>query len=95
MSTNSTTPNPEMSKGHWVIDGTGWSFQAILFDTTKTKLKNIIFDPSNICLFEYTNQWNSLVLTGQLVYKDTERNLGKLFRMPHLLLRGEWAENLA
>jgi hypothetical protein len=29
------------------------------------------------------------------VYKDTERDLGKLFRIPHLLLRVEWAENLA
>ena len=46
-------------------------------------------------MFEYTNQWNSLVLTGQLVYKDMERDLGKLFRIPHLILKVEWAENVA
>ena len=95
MGTNSTTPNPELSQGHWVIDGTGWSFQAVVFDTTNLKHKNIALDPANLVLFEYTNQWNALVLTGQLVYKDTERNLGKLFRIPHLLVRIEWAENVA
>ena len=95
MGTNSTTPNPELTQGHWVIDGTGWSFNAIVYDTTKLQHKNIILDPSNIALFEYTNQWNALVLTGQLIYKDSERNLGKLFRIPHLLVRIEWAENLA
>lgn len=95
MATFSTTPNPELIQGHWVIDGTGWSFQAILFDTTKIQHKNIIFNTSNVKLFEYTNQWNSLVLTGQLIYKDSERNLGKLFRIPHLLIRVEWAENMA
>ena len=95
MASNSTTPSPEMSTGHWVIDGTGWSFQAVVYDTTNLQHKNIILDPANISLFEYTNQWNSLVLTGQIVYKDTERNLGKLFRIPHLLVRVEWAENLA
>lgn len=46
-------------------------------------------------MFEYTNQWNALVLTGQLIYKDSERGVGKLFRIPHLLLKIEWAENLA
>lgn len=81
--------------GHWIIDGTGWSFSAIVYDTTNLNQKNIILDPANIKLFEYTNQWNSLVLTGQIVYRDTERNLGKLFRIPHLLVRVEWAENLA
>ena len=29
------------------------------------------------------------------MYKDTERNLGKLFRIPHLIVKVEWAENLA
>ena len=58
-------------------------------------MKNIILNPANIALFEYTNQWNALILTGQLVYKDTERNLGKMFRIPHLLVKVEWAENLA
>lgn len=95
MSTNSTTPRLEQSKTHWVIDGTGWSFQAVVFDTTAIKHKNIILDNANIKLFEYTNQWNSLVLTAQMVYKDSERNLGKLFRIPHLLMRVEWAENVA
>lgn len=66
-----------------------------MFDTTNIKHKNIILDPANIVLFEYTNQWNQLVLTGQLVYKDTERNLGKLFRIPHLVVQVQWAENLA
>lgn len=89
------TPNPELALGHWVIDGTGWSFQAILYDTTNIKHKNFILDTSHIQLFEYTNQWNSLVLTGQLVYKDMERSLGKLFRIPHLILTVEWAENEA
>lgn len=28
-----------------------------------------------------------------MTYKDAERNMGKLFRIPHLLLRVEWAEN--
>ena len=91
----STTKNPSLSYGHWIIDGTGWSFQAILYDTTAIQHKNIILDTANIELFEYTNQWNSLVLAGQLIYKDSERNLGKLFRIPHLLLRVEWAENQA
>lgn len=50
--------------GHWIIDGTGWSFSAIVYDTTNLNQKNIILDPANIKLFEYTNQWNSLVLTG-------------------------------
>ena len=95
MATNSTSVNPELTKGHWIIDGTGWSFQSILYDTTNIQHKNIILNPANIVMFEYTNQWNALVLTGQLVYKDTERDLGKLFRIPHLLLRVEWAENLA
>lgn len=90
-----TTPNPELSQGHWVIDGTGWSFQATVYDTTNIKHKNIILNPANVALFEYTNQWNALILTGQLVYKDSERNLGKLFRIPHLLVKVEWAENLA
>lgn len=53
-----------MVTGHWVIDGTGWSFMATIFDTTNIQHKNIILDPSYICLFEYSNQWNSLVLTG-------------------------------
>ena len=95
MATNSTSVNPELTKGHWIIDGTGWSFQSILYDTTNIQHKNIILNPANIVMFEYTNQWNALVLTGQLVYKDTERDLGKLFRIPHLLMRVEWAENLA
>lgn len=95
MGTNSTSTNPEMSKGHWVIDGHGWSFQVNVYDTTAIQHKNIMLDNANIQLFEYTNQWNSLVLTGQIVYKDSERNLGKLFRIPHLLVRVEWAENLA
>ena len=95
MATNSTTPNPALSQGHWIIDGTGWSFQAVVYDTTNLKHKNIILDTANISLFEYTNQWNALVLTGQLIYKDTERSLGKLFRIPHLLVRIEWAENVA
>lgn len=90
-----TTPNPEMSQGHWIIDGTGWSFQATIFDTTNIQHKNIILNPANVVLFEYTNQWNALILTGQLIYKDSERNLGKLFRIPHLLVKVEWAENLA
>ena len=90
-----TTPNPEMVQGHWVIDGTGWSFQAIVYDTTNIQHKNIILNPSNLVLFEYTNQWNALILTGQIIYKDTERNLGKLFRIPHLIVKVEWAENLA
>ena len=64
MSTNSTSTNPEMSKGHWVIDGHGWSFQAIVYDTTSIQHKNVMLDNANIQLFEYTNQWNSLVLTG-------------------------------
>lgn len=68
---------------------------ATVYDTTNIKHKNTILDPSNIVLFEYTNQWNALILTGQLVYKDTERDLGKLFRIPHLLIRVEWAENEA
>lgn len=89
------TQAPELVKGHWVIDGTGWSFQATIYDTTNLKMKNIILNPANLVLFEYTNQWNALVLTGQIVYKDTERNLGKLFRIPHLLVRVEWAENIA
>ena len=89
------SPAPELSQGHWVIDGTGWSFKAVVYDTTNIQHKNIILDPANLCLFEYTNQWNALVLTGQIVYKDTERNLGKLFRIPHLLVKVEWAENLA
>lgn len=36
----------------------------IVYDTTNIRHKNIILDPANIVLFEYTNQWNSLVLTG-------------------------------
>ena len=67
----------------------------MLFDTTNIDHKNIVFNPANISLFEYTNQWNSLVLTGQIVYKDTERNLGKLFRIPHLIVQVDWAENEA
>lgn len=94
MASFTTTPNPEMVTGHWIIDGTGWSFQAVVYDTTSQKHKNIILDPSHLKLFEYTNQWNSLVLTGQIIYKDMERNLGKLFRIPHLLVKVEWAENL-
>ena len=95
MATNSTSVNPELTKGHWIIDGTGWSFMSVLYDTTNIKHKNITLNPANIVMFEYTNQWNSLVLTGQLVYKDIERDLGKLFRIPHLILRVEWAENIA
>ena len=95
MASVSVTPNPELSKGHWIIDGTGWSFSAILYDTTNLQHKNVILDTAHISLFEYTNQWNSLVLTGQLVYKDMERELGKLFRIPHLVLKVEWAENKA
>ena len=95
MAERGNTAAPELIQGHWVIDGTGWSFKAVLYDTTNAKHKNIILNPANLVLFEYTNQWNSLVLTGQIVYKDTERNLGKLFRIPHLLVKVEWAENLA
>lgn len=29
------------------------------------------------------------------MYKDAERSLGKIFRIPHLLLKVEWAENEA
>ena len=67
----------------------------MLYDTTNIDHKNIVFNPANISLFEYTNQWNSLILTGQLIYKDTERNLGKLFRIPHLIVQIDWAENEA
>lgn len=88
-------PHPEMTKGHWMIDGTGWSFQATLYDTTSIQHKNYVLDPSRIKLFEYTNQWNSLVLSGQIVYDDNDRELGKLFRIPHLLMQIEWAENEA
>lgn len=55
MGTNSTTPSPELSRGHWVIDGTGWSFMSILYDTTNIQHKNIILNPANIVMFEYTN----------------------------------------
>ena len=58
------SPAPELQKFHWIIDGTGWSFMAPVHDTTNIKHKNIILEPGNIVLFEYTNQWNSLVLTG-------------------------------
>ena len=58
------SPNPELATGHWIIDGTGWSFQAVVYDTTNIKHRNVILDPSHVALFEYTNQWNSLVLTG-------------------------------
>ena len=95
MAENTATPPPELVKGHWVIDGRGWSYMAILYDTTNIDHKNIPLDQSHIVMFEYTNQWNSLVLTGQLVYKDMERNLGKLFRIPHLILQVDWAENEA
>ena len=88
-------PNPELVQGHWIIDGTGWSFQAVIYDTTNINMKNIVLDPSYIQLFEYTNQWNSLVLAGQLVYKDVSGELGKFFRIPHLVVRVEWAENEA
>ena len=81
--------------GHWIIDGTGWSFMATIYDTTNLKHKNLVLDPANIAMFEYTNQWNSLVLTAQLTYRDTERDMGKLFRIPHLLMKVEWAENVA
>lgn len=67
----------------------------MLYDTTAIQHKNIILDPSYVQLFEYSNQWNSLCLTGQLVYKDMDRDLGKLFRIPHLILQIEWAENQA
>ena len=78
-----------------MIDGTGWSFNATVYDTTVIQHKNILLDPAHVVLFEYTNQWNALVLTGELVYKDSSRNLGKIFRIPHLLVKVEWAENLA
>ena len=93
--TYSQTPSLVLSQGHWIVDGTGWTFQAVLFDTTKIEHKKIILDPANIVLFEYTNQWNQLILTGQLVYKDTSRDVGKLFRIPHLLLNVDWSENEA
>ena len=64
MAEQGNSPAPELSQGHWVIDGTGWSFKVIIYDTTNIKHKNIILDPANLCLFEYTNQWNALVLTG-------------------------------
>ena len=67
----------------------------MVYDTTNLKHKNVLLDPANIVMFEYTNQWNALVLTGQIVYKDTTRDLGKLFRIPHLLVKVEWSENLA
>ena len=95
MAENTSTPPPQLVEGHWIIDGTGWSYMAVLYDTTNIDHKNIPLDPSHIVMFEYTNQWNSLVLTGQLVYKDMERNLGKLFRIPHLILKVDWAENEA
>lgn len=95
MGTNSTTPSPELSKNHWIIDGAGWSFQAVVYDTTNLKHKNVMLDNANLVMFEYTNQWNALVLTGQIVYRDTERELGKLFRIPHLVVKVEWSENLA
>ena len=95
MAETNMTPNPELSIGHWVIDGTGWSYKATLYDTTNIKHKNIVLNPAFISLFEYTNQWNSLVLVGQLVYKDISRDFGKFFRIPHLLLQVEWAENEA
>jgi hypothetical protein len=62
--TSSSTPDPSLSQGHWIIDGRGWSFSGIIYDTTAIQHKNMILDPANIKLFEYTNQWNSLVLTG-------------------------------
>ena len=64
MAEQHTTPNLELSQGHWVIDGTGWSFQSWVYDTTNIQHKNIGLNNANISLFEYTNQWNSLVLTG-------------------------------
>ena len=93
--TYSQTPSLVLSQGHWIVDGTGWTFQSVLIDTTAIKHKPLILDCANVVLFEYTNQWNSLVLTGQLVYKDTSRDMGKLFRIPHLLLQVDWSENEA
>lgn len=86
------TPNLEKSKYTYDIEGTRWTFVARMFDMGSTKREPFDFANEYIELFEYDNQINNFLLTGQLIYRDTTGKLGQYFRLQHLMVNVWWSE---
>ena len=87
-------PTPQLEKGQYVydIEGTRWTFHAKLMDMGSTNREPIDFANEYIELFEYDNQINNFLLTGQLIYRDTSGKLGQYFRLQHLMVNVWWSE---
>ena len=86
------TPNTEKSKFTYDIEGTRWTFHARLLDMGSTMRDPFSFSNEYIEMFEYDNQINNFLLTGQLVFRDTTGKLGEYFRLPHLMVNVWWSE---
>ena len=86
------TPNPEKGEYVYDIEGTRWTFHARLMDMGSTKREPLDFANEYIELFEYDNQINNFLLTGQIIYRDTSGKLGQYFRLQHLMVNVWWSE---
>jgi hypothetical protein len=76
----------------YFIEGSRWIFAAKLMDLSSTNRPSYVFDNSYIEMFEYDNQLNNFLLTGQMVYRDVTGQLGKFFRLQHLFVSVWWSE---
>ncbi len=87
-------PTPILEKGfhRYDIEGTRWVFKATLYDMGSTKRLPMVFQDEYIEMFEYDNQLNNFLLTGQLIYRDVQGKLGEYFRLQHLMLNVWWSE---
>lgn len=86
------TPNTEKAPYVYDIEGTRWTFHTKLLDMGSTKRSPFDLANEYIELFEYDNQINNFLLTGQLIYRDTTGKMGQYFRLPHLMLNVWWSE---
>ena len=86
------TPILEKSKYTYDIEGTRWAFNARLLDMGSTNREPYDLANEFIELFEYDNQINNFLLTGQLIYRDTTGKMGQFFRLPHLMMTVWWSE---
>ena len=86
------TPQLEKSPFTYDIEGTHWTFMARMMDMGSTEREPFVFSNEYIEMFEYDNQINNFLLTGQLIYRDTTGKLGQFFRLQHLMVNVWWSE---
>jgi len=86
------TPILEKSNYKYDIEGTRWIFKATLYDMGSTSRDPFIIQNEYIELFEYDNQINNFLLTGQLIYRDASGKIGEYFRLQHLMMNVWWSE---